>query len=210
MSLVFAGEHTAFHHRHFKTVDMLIDHFENTMFGLSPYVAPCVPRTEGKFDTKEEGKGSRCTKHKRMNKILNGNDFGWKFLSKKKSSKNKEKMDDSKPCIGDDNKFSILEDIEEEDDYSVDTEASADQVLQERKIKISDTVGNLSVKDIGGIINQCNDLHQEAHESEGGRGIKIASLGVCECTSRLENEVEEKEREIEEHELQIYSVEASM
>ena len=109
MSLVFTGACTAFHHQCFKMVDMLINHFEHTMFGLNPYAAPYVPRMEGnKVDAKEEGKGSKYTKHKRINKLLDGNDFGWKFPSKKKSSKNNENMDDSKPCIGDDNKFSML------------------------------------------------------------------------------------------------------
>ena len=63
-------------------------------------------------------------------------------------------MDDSQPCIDDDNNFSMLEDTKEEDDYSVDTEVLADEEFQERKIKISDTVENLSVKDMHYIINQ--------------------------------------------------------
>ena len=49
-------------------------------------------------------------------------------------------MDDSQPHIGDDDKFSMLEETEEEDDHSVDAEASSDEVLQERKTKVSDAV----------------------------------------------------------------------
>ena len=101
-------------------------------------------------------------------------------------------MDDSQSCIGEDNKFSILENTEEEDDYSADTEVSADEVFQERKTKIRDTVEYLSVKDVDDIINQCNELHPEACESEGKHGMKIVSLGVHEHVSRLEKEIEEK------------------
>ena len=77
MSLVFAGEYTAIHNQCFKMVDMLINHFEHTMFGLNPYAAPCVPRMEGnKVHAKEEGKGSKHIKHKRINKLLDSNYLG--------------------------------------------------------------------------------------------------------------------------------------
>ena len=95
-------------------------------------------------------------------------------------------MDDSQPVIGDDNKFSMLEDTKKDDDCSVDAEASVDEVFQELKTKISDAVENLSMKDADDIINQCNDTCPEAHVSEGERNARIASLGVHEHVSRLE------------------------
>ena len=77
MSLVFTGEHAAFDRQCFKMVDMLINHFEHTMFGLTPCAVPYVPRMEGnKVNAKEEGKGSKYTKYERINKLLEGNDFG--------------------------------------------------------------------------------------------------------------------------------------
>ena len=163
MSLVFAGACVAFNHQCFKMVDMLINHFEHNMCGLNPHATPCAHRTEGnKVEMKEEGQEP---KHKRTNKLLDGDDFGWKFPSKNNISKHNAHVDDSQPCVGDNNKFSMLEGSNEEDDYSVDAESSADEVFQEPKIRHD--VETLSAKDADDTINQCNELHPEGRESEG-------------------------------------------
>ena len=198
MILVFTGECTAFHHQCFKMVDMLINHFEHSMCGLNPCAAPHVPRKEGnKVEIKEEDQEPKHKKHKRMNKILDGDDFGWKIQSKKNISKRNACMDNSQSCVGDNNKFSILEDSDEEDDYSVDTESSADEVFQEPKISYDAETAN--AKDTYDIISRCNELNPEGHESEGECSAKSESIGVRQCVSKLEKEIKEKEKHIENH-----------
>ena len=148
MSLVFTGACTAFHHQCFKMVDMLINHFEHNRCGLNPCAAPCAPRTEGnKVETKEEGQEP---KHKRTNKLLDGNDFGWKITSKKNIIKHNAHVDDSQG-VRDNNKFSMLEDADEENDYIVDAESSADDVFQEPKLSYD--AETLSAKDADDTVN---------------------------------------------------------
>ena len=40
MSLVFVGNYTSFHHQHFKMVDILIHHYEQTKSRLNPHATP--------------------------------------------------------------------------------------------------------------------------------------------------------------------------
>ena len=59
MSLVFVGNHTSFHHQHFKMVDILIHHYEQTKSRLNPYATPYVYEeqiTINNNDTKVERK----------------------------------------------------------------------------------------------------------------------------------------------------------
>lgn len=41
MSLAFVGNYTSFHHQHFKMVDILIHHYEQTKSRLNPHATPC-------------------------------------------------------------------------------------------------------------------------------------------------------------------------
>ena len=55
MSLVLAGSHIAFHHQHFKMVDVLIPSIENIMHRLNLHAALRVPRNEvDKVNRKDE------------------------------------------------------------------------------------------------------------------------------------------------------------
>ena len=57
MSLVFVGNHTNFHHQHFKMVDILIHHYEQTKWSLNPYATPYVHKepTEIEMSNNETG-----------------------------------------------------------------------------------------------------------------------------------------------------------
>ena len=173
MSLVFTGAHTAFHHQHVKMVDTLINNFKHNRCGLNPYATPCVPRADGnKIEIKEE---VQKPKHKRSNKLLDGKYFEWKIPSKKNIIKHNACVDNFQH-VGDNNKFSILEDTNEEDDYSVDTKLSADEVFQEPKLSYE--IRNLSTKDIDDVMNRHNEFYPEVHESERERNVRSKSIGV--------------------------------
>ena len=53
-------------------------------------------------------------------------------------------------------------------------------------------------------------MHPEGHESEKERSVKNASIGVYQYVSKLEKEIKEKEKEIENQKLHFCNVEASM
>ena len=76
MNLVFAGLCATFHHQYFKIVDMLAHHFERNI-DLNPCATPCKPKQEvDEVVAKEENK----QQEKRIIKLAEGHNFGWKLL----------------------------------------------------------------------------------------------------------------------------------
>ena len=71
---------------------------------------------------------------KRINKLFHSGDFGWKIPSKKITIKNNSCVDNSS-CVSNNrqNKFSMLEDAEEEEDDSANAELLVDYKIQEPK-----------------------------------------------------------------------------
>ena len=133
-------------------------------------------------------------------------DFGWKIPSKKNVIEHNARIGDSQSCVGDNDEFSMLEDADEENDYIVDAESSADDVFQEPKLSYD--VETLSAKDTCDTINQHNELYPEGHEPGRECSMKSASIGVHQHASKLEKEIKEKEKEIKK--LQFCSIDQEL
>ena len=153
-----------------------------------------MPRKEvDKIDRKNEEQ----QKYKRINKLMEGHNFGQKIPSKNIIKRNTHGGAAAPPtCIRNNNRCSIFEDAEEdteEDDYKC---VKTDKQSDEMKTKISFDAEKISTIDIEENMRRHNEKNPEG--SSGAGAFKYVSV--------LETKIAEKE--IENHKSQYCSVEA--
>ena len=125
MSLVFVGQHTNFHHQHFKMVDMLIHHYEQTKWSLNPCATPYIPKEPKETEINNNNKGderrvetdaSENTNYvKSNNDLIDSNDYDkWTKVGRifRPVYKNDQNLNDVKVKSNNENRHELLNDLE--------------------------------------------------------------------------------------------------
>ena len=126
---------------------------------MNPCAAPYVPRKEVDKVNRKDEEQQKC---KRISKLVEGYDFGWKIPSKSIIKRNTNGSATAPPThIRNNNRHAIFEDSEEdaeEEDYEF---IKKDKPSDEMKTKISFDAENLSADDVEEIICKHNEKHSE-------------------------------------------------